>query len=311
MEDITARDLNNFESILDHLRLMSANGINADIESYFIGMLNMAIDFESYLIHEAEFPELHRMTINKRILKTNKRITDINHLKNPPENFVTSYGRCNKRHQSVLYASHGMLMVVSEMRPQVGDLVTISTWKSINEAKLTFSPIFYNQPPNGTFNLNSEYYTGLFENLINSYPPNIKAKIRSFTQFVADAFSKRFQHNANDVNYLLSAYFSDILLNKYQGGAVDAILYPSVQQSLSFENLAIKPTVFNSKYVLTSVKESIVMKTPRDGDSGFFQEGVAQCKNFDFDTDTILWDGKFSQSDDRIAEYIQYFGYEF
>nr|WP_068889547.1 hypothetical protein [Pedobacter panaciterrae] len=308
-QDFTNKDVYNFKTVLTFIKRLSSNGINASNAEMITKLLDGVIDFQSYLYHEQEFPKIHRLTINKKILGSNKRITDIRQLKYPPKEYVKSFGRCNQPGQSMLYASYGMLSILSEMKPELGDLITISTWKSIENATLTFCPIFRNQPPDGTINVTSYQYNKEFNRILKDFPPNKAAKVDLLTQFIADAFSKRFRHNSNDMNYLISAYFADIMLNKYQNNAVEAIFYPSVQQKLAFENLAIKPDVFDAKYKLISVSENIVVKTPRDGDGGHFQEGISKCEAFNFETNEILWDNKYYQSNDKMDMYRK-MGYE-
>lgn len=298
-KDFTSKDVYNFKTIINFIRNLSADGIRSGNVKMITKLLNSVIDFQSYLYHEQAFPEIHRLTINKKILGSNKRITDIRQLKYPPKEYVKSFGRCNQPGQSMLYASYGMLSILSEMKPELGDLISISTWKSIDNATLTLCPIFRNQPPDGTRNITSYQYNEQFERLLKDMPPNVAAKVEYLTQFIADVFSKRFQHNSNDVNYLISAYFADIMLNKYQNNAVEAIFYPSVQQKLAFENLAIKPEAFDAKYQLVSVDESIIVKTPADGDGGYFQEGISKCKDFDFENDIILWGDSYYQSQEN------------
>lgn len=307
--DVTLKDVDNLKTILNHLKMMSEFGIDSSMEQYFLRMLDIAVNFQSYLIHTAKFPEIHRLTINKKILGANKRIHKISFLKYPPNELVKSYGRCNLPKQSVLYASHGGLMIYSEMRPEVGDLVTMSTWKTKNDDTLTFCPIFKNQPPNNTLNLNTHYYNSEFNKMISKFPPNQLKLVDELTQFIADAFSKRFKHNSNDSNYLISAYFSDIMLNKYQDNDIDAILYPSVQQSLAFENLAIKPEAFDLKYSLVEVDESIVVQTPKDGKGGYFSEGINNSKDFELDNDIIRW-GESNRTEEEMEIY-KLNGYDF
>jgi hypothetical protein len=308
--DFSDRELYEFRTVINYLRGLTQHGIFSEIANSITKILDEAVDFSWYMYDVQEFPEIVRLTINKKILGSNKRIHDINHLKYPPPHQVKSYGRCNQPGQSVLYASYGMLSILSEMKPELGDLITISTWKSIDNATLTFCPVFRNQPPDGTINLTSHQYENHFQKILKDLPKNAASAIEFLNKFVSDAFSKRFQHNSNDLNYLVSAYFADQMLYKYKEHNIEAIFYPSVQQKLAFENLAIKPEVFDAKYRLLSVKEDIVVKTPRDGDGGYFQLGISKCEDFDFDKGTILWTDKFYQSDESMAEYAKV-GYDF
>lgn len=306
--DCTKQDVTNFSKILDYITNLTRNGVNPTHVDMIIRILDEAIDFESYLCHEMEFTEIHRLTINKSILGKNQRIREIAHVKYPPRECVKSYGRCNQPGQSILYASSGMLSILSEMKPELGDLITISTWRNVDNATLTFCPIFKNQPADGIVNINSYNYNKEFNRLLKNMPPNIGVKVDLLTQFVANAFSKLFARNSNDVNYLISAYFSDIMLNRYNNKSIEAIFYPSVQQNLAFENLAIKPSVFDDKYRLVHVKDAIIVNTPAQSGGGYFQEGIGDSSVFK--DNTIVWDDRFYQPNDSILRYIKA-GYEF
>lgn len=259
---------------------------------------------------EGVFPELNRLTINRQILGANKRINEIKFLKYPPPELVKSYGRCNVPGQSVLYASYGMLNIMSEMKPKMGDLITISTWKPKKDAPLSFYPIFFNQPPDGTINLTMHKYMQEFQRLNKDYPPNLRYMLERLTSFIADAFSRRFPHNSNNLNYLVSAYYANKMLNEYNDAKIDAIFYPSVQQKLAFENIAIKPQVFDEKYELVEVDQSVVVMVPNHRGNGYFTEGISYCKKFDFDAGKILWDRKYTTSDGTPNHYIEHFGYQ-
>lgn len=309
MKDFSDIQVNTFKSLLGHVKAMSNTELDETKADYIIKILNDLIEFKSFIVAELEFPEIDRLTINRNILKTNSRIKDINLLKYPPKELVKSYGRCNLPNQSVLYASFGPLMIMSEMRPKVGDLITTSTWKNIDDTPLKITPIFKNQPANGTINLNSYNFNETYNKLLKQHPSNVAKEIDHLTQFIADAFSRRFKMNSNYSNYVISAYFSNQILNEYDD-QVDAIFYPSVQQSLSFENLAIKPLIFDKKYRLIKVKESIVVKSIEDGDGGYFTEGVCETETFDYESSTIHWPDKYLQPSEKIKLY-QELGYKF
>lgn len=47
-------------------------------------------------------------------------------------------------------------------------------------------------------------------------------------------------------------------------GTLEAITYPSVQDSTGVDNIAIKPSVLRSKYALTEVREYQMLKNSED-----------------------------------------------
>ena len=301
--DIDEQEVKNFKGLLDFLKRLSEDGVTPLIEKQVTMMLDNSLKFFSHLVLEDCFPEFTRLTINKRVLGENKRIKDIKYLKYPPADKIKTYGRCNLPGQSVLYATFVEMTALNELKPHPGDLITKTTWRVKGNQKLMFCPIFRNQPTEKdvlnprTFEINQQY-----EKELKKYPDNIRKHIDTLVQFVADAFSKRIT-SGNHLDYIFSAYFADKIFNQFEDGRIEAIYYPSVQDKLSFENLAIKPDSFDTKYDLIEVHDSVVAVDPRNGSRGYFMEGLSDCKSFDYTTGKILWDNdRVYQSKQKIAE---------
>lgn len=137
---------------LDILKSLSEKEIASHDERLILNLLDKLFIYFVYSKYQDCFDTIHRITINKRILTTNKRIKDIRNLKYPPDfNSVTTYGRCNLPKQTVLYASFLGITSLGELRPKIGDLITKSTWKLKVDAPLTYVPIFSKQPTNKPF----------------------------------------------------------------------------------------------------------------------------------------------------------------
>ena len=307
LSDIKEEDVKNFNNLLDYLKLLSVNGIQPSMEKQLLLILNQVIPFFPHMILTQEFPEISRLTINKKIIGKNKRIVNIRHLKYPPANKVKCYGRCNLPGQSVLYATNAdILVAMNEMKPDVGDLITETTWKVKENQTLTYYPIFKNQPPSkGVINLRMSEINRLHEQHLKEYPPNVRTHIDSLVQFVADAFTRRI-HSDNNLDYIFSAYFSDKILHNFEEGKIDAIYYPSVKNNLSFENLAIKTDVFDNKYEIFEVRDSVLSAKSQDG---CYCATLGDCKDFDFTTGKILWDpNKARQPKEQIKQFRNQYG---
>ena len=127
-------------------------------------------------------------------------------------------------------------------------------------------------------------------------------------KFMADCFSKSI-NSANHWNYFFSAYLSDKFFNLVEEGKIQAIYYPSVPDKLNSENLAIKPDAFDKTYKLSKVEESILFQDPRDGRRGYGMDAVANCTNFNDETNEILWSGeKYNFSKEKFEFYKKHFG---
>ena len=306
LQDIKEEDVKNLNNLLERLKLLSERGVTPSLKEQLLSILNQLFPVFPYMVLIQEFPEISRITINKKVVGSNKRIMNIKDLKYPPSERVKNYGRCNLPGQSVLYATNASVLVaMSEMKPDIGDLITETTWKVKASQPLTYCPIFKNQPPNnGVINPRMLEISRLHKQKLKEYPPNQSILIESLVQFVADAFTKLIHQN-NNLDYIFSAYFSDKILNKFDGGTIDAIYYPSVKQNLSFENLAIKAKVFDNKYELFRVRDSVVIAKPQ----GYLLEGLGAYPDFDLMTGKIFWEPpRNNQEKKRIRQLKDQFG---
>lgn len=304
---MTRQEINNFNLLLNIFNEYSEIGINDATEKYILSVLDNSLPFFTHLINYYQFGTLERISINNRILGSNKRIKDIKFLKYPPADKVTKYGRCNLPKQSVFYGSTMFMTAMSEMKPRVGDLITKSIWKLKEPKHLKFCPIFHIQPTNGTFNPRSWELEQEFKKVLaRDFPKEMHEPVTNLSKFIAFHFSKYVYYKKNK-DYLFSAYFANKIMNELDGGTIDGIVYPSVQSHLSFENVALKTNVFDDNYELLEVDESIVVKDPSDGGKGYLMEGINDCKEFEFKNDKILWDDKIRQPKERMDFYKEYF----
>lgn len=301
---MTKAELTSFNLLLNTFNSISQNGINGAYEKWLLENLPKSLPLFTHLIAFYNFPKLERVTINRNIMKTNKRIRKINFLENPPKDYVNKYGRCNLKKDSIFYASPMLTTALSEMRPKVGDLITKSIWKLKEEHTFKICPIFHIQPNNGTMNVNTFELEKKFYELVNkNFEENDRLAVINLTKFIAYHFSKPVNPE-NDKDYLFSAYFAHKLLNELDNGTIEGILYPSVKEHLSFENVALKADVFEKYYYLFEVHESIIIKDPSDGDGGILMRGTSLCSKFDYENKEILWD-KETMLTNKELEYFQ------
>jgi hypothetical protein len=294
MQDATEQQVKQLDASLDFFRRHSESGIDsALVEKQLLWMLNdmfpvlpcMPIKFRPPL------NTIYRMTINKNVVGGHKRIGHVKYLQYPPIEKVLDYGRCNLKHESVFYGTFDHLTLFNEVRPKDGNLVTTSTWKAIEGESLLTCPIFKNQPSNGTFNPRTFRLNDLFEQHMEKHPPNIRLGTNKLFQFITDEFSKLV--SSENRNYLFSAVYSNRVFNQLYDGTIEAIQYPSVQQKLSFDNIAIKAKVFNTKYEISEVSDGIV--------NGRFIEKLSTCNKFD--NGKILWGTEYNIAQMQFENY--------
>jgi hypothetical protein len=307
MQDLSQIELNEFNLLLNTCNQISKQRIDEKWEKWILETLPKSLPLFTHLIAFYNFEKLERVTINKRILGKNKRIKNIDFLKYPPANKVTKYGRCNMIGESIFYGATLKTTALSEMRPKVGDLITKSIWKIKDKHTFKVCPIFHLQPTNGTHNPRSYELEQDFHKEVNDhFTGNTRKAVINLTKFIAFQFSKPVNPN-NHRDYLFSAFFSNKLLNEYDDGTIEGILYPSVKEKLSFENVALKADVFDEHFVLDKVKESIVVKDPSDGEGGLIELGLTDSTQFNYDKKEILWSDRIMQSKDEMNFYTKVF----
>jgi hypothetical protein len=288
--DITEKEVKEFKNLLDYFQKFTTGGINSTEEKFLLQMLDHSIRFYTYLVYEGVFDRIERVTINKRIFGSNKRIKNISFLKYPPAHVVKKYGRCNLPYQSVFYGTFAWMIAINEMRPDYGDLITKTIWVNKKNIPLKYFPIFLNQPDGNFINPRTMKYADDFLNHVAMmFQENARELVLGLSQFISDSFAKRVE-TENHRDYLFSAYFSNKILNNFERGQIDALLYPSVKERLSFENIAIKPSAFDKVYELSEVRESIVVQVPNHRVKGYFMEVIGECKSFDYSTGDLLWE---------------------
>lgn len=268
-------------------RYLEKNSINEKELDNIIPILK-DVDLLSTLMYRQRIDTFQRVTVNSWIADVDGRVEFIKHLKNPPKECVKKYGRANIIGQSILYATFDYLTALSEMRPEVNDTITVSYWKLKSDYDLCVTPIFKNSTKDGiVHNELSIRARILANNMLNQYDENVRKQIEIILQFIADAFSKEIE-DSNKFDYYLSAHYANRLLYEFENGELDGILYPSVRQSLTLSNLALKPEIFNKHFELEKVEESIVISRPSVGARGWNLQGTGYSTNFE--NGKILWD---------------------
>lgn len=285
---MTKQDLHEFKNFILALHRIAETGINEISEKWVLEALPKALPLFAHLVVYFQIPKIERITINRFVIGNNKRIHNINFLKYPPADKVTKYGRCNLPKTSVLYGADFITTALSEMNPKTGDLITKSIWKLKKEHSFKICPIFHIQPTNGTFNPRSNEFENYFHEEVKKFSDDEREAVIELSCFIAHYFSKTVNTN-NDKDYLYSAYFADKILNELENGTIEGIYYPSVKSSLSFENIALKTSVFDEFFVLEEVDESVVFKDRSDGSGGLMMRGITSSKEFNFEEGKILW----------------------
>lgn len=305
------KDVLEFKNLLYYFKRLASDGVTPLIEKQLLLMLDRSIPFLTNLIMETEFPRIHRLTVNRNVVGSNKRIKEIKYLTYPPKDLVTTYGRCNKPGQNIFYGGFSWMTTLNEVGPRVGDLITSSVWQPKSNSILRYSPIFKNQPGDNVVNTEMLEINDIYEQKVKTVSPYLREATDLLLQFIADAFTKRINPKEH-LNYIFSAYFSDKIFNDLDNGKIEAIYYPSVHEKLSFQNIAIKPRVFDEKYYLTEVQDFVIVMDPSNGKKGYVAQRLSKCKTFDHSTGRICWETtNLDQPIDELESLKSRFGINF
>jgi len=268
-------------------KYLTKNSINEKELKKIIPILK-DVNLLSSLIYRQRIDAFQRVTVNDWISEVDGRAKFIKHLKYPPEEYVRKYGRANMKNQSVLYATFDYITALSEMRPEINDTITVSYWKLKSDYDLCVTPIFNNSTKDGIVHNELSLRARILANKrLKQYDENIRKQIEIILQFIADVFSKEVE-DGNHFDYYLSSHYANRLLYEFENGKLDAILYPSVRQSLTLSNIALKPEIFDKYYELEKVEESVIVSRPNTKLTGWNLKGTGYSTSFE--NGKILWD---------------------
>jgi hypothetical protein len=267
-------------------KYLEKNSITEE-DLFIIKPILQDITLLSSLMYRQRIDRFQRVTVNSWIKDVNGRVEYIKHLKNPPKESVKKYGRANLIGQSVLYATFDYITALSEMRPETNETITVSYWKLKSEYDLCVTPIYKNSTKDGVVHNELSLRAQILSyKMLNQYDENVKNQIQIILQFIADAFSKEVQEG-NHFDYFLSSHYANRLLYEFENGEIDGILYPSVRQSLTLSNIALKQEIFDQYFEIEKVEESIITSKPTIGQNGWTMKGTGYSTKFE--DGKIIW----------------------
>jgi len=231
--------------------------------------------------------QLERLTINERVPpNTNDRISKIEYIKYPRQEYVKKFGRCNVIGHPILYGGFNLMTIIKEMKPKIGINITHSEWKLKDEKPLNMFPVFfithYKNDPHNSLSLEIKE---LHETYIAKLSDYEKKGFDLAMDFFAKCFAKSVDED-NHFDYFLSAYISKLILDNKTLN-YDGIIYPSVQMKLGFSNMAIKPEVFDRTFSLIEVRHQL---NRIEQDKNGFNYVSSRATKFDLEDGLILWE---------------------
>jgi hypothetical protein len=121
--------------------------------------------------------------------------------------------------------------------------------------------------------------------------------IEATNGFLARQFTKTVPTDKK-VNYLVSAFISDMLLNQNR---LDALVYPSVQLDLLDACVAMRTDVFDEMFYPVRCREELVNSVSDEKPGHLYTSQTAVATEFDSEADEIRWDPQKSYSDEDLV----------
>lgn len=244
---------------------------NIDIRNRNIDVLKRDIDFFPNGFRMVGIPISKGETIYRARIQDNKP-NEVSDLSYPPKHRVGEFGRANRPHNPIFYASSGGAAAVFEQNPNPGDNVAILKWRLKEE--ITLSKIGYSDEVLRRLN-SSRDKVDIPGGLIPDFESPGNSILR---EFLAKIFTRRVQEDQKH-RHKLTAAIAEMYT---KSGEIDGILYPTVEMWGNQDNLAIETQVVDQ--VLEPVSAEYIEIQKRDD---------KQIKTDDLDTCTTIVDGEF------------------
>lgn len=265
-------------------------------------------DFKNYILYAINYITLisnkltvyqtYRVVINEQVIHSKESIRKKSYLTYPPLHLVQKkrkYNRANTYGSTVFYGSETIDTALNEIRPSVGDLITIGVWKPLQEKEFNSYPISH--IPQG-FGKNESSTRAMlsFIELRKRQDPTLSDFMEPYLQLLGREFSKPVVHH---YEYLISSLSSEEIFktqkNKNTSFDIECIIYPSVGNKFQTCNLAIRRDIFRHNFVLSKVIEFEVTEThfERDQEKEHDNISLVNYKNYKetdkiYDND-IIW----------------------
>jgi hypothetical protein len=249
------------------------------------------------------FRYIYRVTVNKRITNNNNDpLTKISNLLGPPAIFSPT-GRCSIQPEdlSIFYCTLDFLAAVLEIRPNVGDKITISVWRINENQSLTTHMALHPKL------VNNDFFTEYYKITKGRKHPVVAEIIDEILFFFTEEFLKKSDDQYPE-NYLFSSYFSFVTHSspKENNFKLDTVLYPS-NKVFGATNLAILNSVVLDKLELQAVYRTTIDTIDREYNdvNSIVLTRFEKYDQFDLRNDEIIDDGlnHSVQNDDYMLHF--------
>ena len=215
-----------------------------------------------YLSSDISLKEVFRLVINENIIGSKKSLTSKNLLSYPPASIVKNnnkYNRANTPDYPMFYCSESINTALFELKPNVGDLVTVGVWRPITNHPFETYIISHNEDAYEKNAITTKSIESL-KKFKDGYDKHLTLYIESYLKLLGKQYSKKVNHH---YEYLVSALISEKILENPElskiSNPIECLTYPSIENKFK-SNFAFRPDIIDSKWNLFCAIEFQVTK---------------------------------------------------
>ncbi len=250
--------INFYKNLKKKLKSFDFSSLNNYNLTKFIGYIGYAYNYKVLIANPYQIDQTYRMVRNK----DGNSKTLVNEISYPSLDVVKKKGifnRANSRDTTMFYSCDKINSCFLELKPEVGEIVTIGIWKPVDKNKeITCYPIPSITKAQRVNSDASKSYEGL-KNHNRKLSPLFNRHLDGYFDILNHEYSKKVN---NPLEYVISAHFSEEILKtsdeKFDFGA---ILYPSVENNFASSNLAISPQTILNHFYPEQIIEMEILKT--------------------------------------------------
>jgi hypothetical protein len=272
-QPVTAEELKTFEGLGDFYNELDNKLKTLDYASFTKQEIK---DFENYILyafrsltllsHDINITRLYRLVVNEDVTGENLPLGHSRFLTYPPLKTVSDknvYNRANTSETTIFYAAQTVDAALKEIRPKVGQLVSIGVWRPNIQRDFIGYPIVHDD---ATIQANAEVKVANknVREMEQSYHPALLKFFHYYIKLLSREYAKPINHK---LEYMLSALFSEHIFKVDDANPAfnyDCILYPSVGNGFKTFNFAIKPAIIDRDFQLEKVIQLEITGTAFD-----------------------------------------------
>lgn len=288
------------EATLDKLTVLSSNLAQVDYEEIKQIILQslQQVAIPTAILRKGTLIDRVRFNTDGELFNSEEQISYIKD-QNVIDNYLTSYQRASKPHQSLFYGGVESTNIPQQRLTALwetssllkdrdavnteGELFTIGRWEVLEDIEL--AEVVFNED---AIQANPDIKAA-FEYHLNQIQAH---DLRELTLRQLQFFSAEFAKEVNNhLEYKISVAFTDIVLSHTE---LEGIAFPSVQTKYEGQNVVLPPSIVDSKLALNAVGTSIIHKNKELA----FVNNHKYVTNFGQNNANFLWE-------DMAPEHIE------